>query len=1455
MNIKNQINNINLDTIRFFRALLHFSMTNAGHALVVVLVIVFSVLGYLLYVTKAQAAVGINKEVNFQGKLVNSDGTNVADNTYSVVFSLYNVSSGGSAIWTETDNVTTSNGIFQVELGANTLLPGTVDFNSDSLYLGIKVGTDAEMTPRIRFTAVPYAFNSAALDGVVATQSATGFNLQGGTSTQSTLAVTTGGSGLTFTPGVAEGLTIESNGANGLTLDTGGNGAVDIGTTNATSLVLGSSNVSSITFETAGTGDSSVVLPDQSIGASEIVDNSLDFDKFAAVQTLDQDHTVDFGGYNYLYNLNSSGDFLIQDTGNTFADFAHDGTITLGKSASADTINIGTGTGADTVNIGTNDTVGDSLTLGNDNASTSLSLTSGGTLSITGNSLSLTGDSSWSVNSAGTASFANLSGAGLSNCNSSTDKLLWSSTGQFSCGSDNNTAAVFDVYDNTGGQTVTTSPIVVNLNTIRKDDSNFTLSSNVVTVNADGTYEITLAGGAAYDSTVRSDATFSLALNTGSGFSSVADSQCIMYTRQTTNAGTCSRTVVLDLVSGDQVELSAVSSGNGTTIAGASSLTLDRVVGGSSGGGGISGIGVRTTDGLDTVSDATTIEFGQDPNSNDQFYITDAGGGIAQVTLGDQVALLDDAATVTGGWTFDTTTTAFTTELDANGGISTSSTNQNLTLAANGSGNILLAADSNTSVGVGTTTPLATLDVRGQLGTSPAASISAQTANASLVIDNSGTGDILTASKSGATKFTITNNGQIVGANYTTAGGILFADGTGTFMQTTAGLDGQCLQSTQGSTPTWGTCGGSGSSQWGVANGAISPNFASTVDLLLGSTATASAKFAFVNVNSGTPTASISATSGNALSLDANGDITTTQGQTLTLGGGTSGQVYTASHLHLDAVNGINGGGLTDCSNPTTSKLLWSATTNLFSCGTDQGGGGGGTLTVMESDSSNSVSAVAEMEFGPTVSSSDQFIVSDQGSGIAKITLGNEVPLLNVSETVADGWTFSSAITANDGITTSSGTNLSLAANGSANIILGSDGDTGVYVGTSSNTPAALSVNGGIGSNALAIFNQNNSGDLLTASASGVTKFVIKNDGTASSSAGFTINNAGALQTTNGQTLTVGGAGTGNIVFDPNGSANGLTMISSGSTVSFSTGSSGGLTFNTGSGGINIGNNATAKAINIGGVTNDGSDTVSISTNATSPDDIYIGNANSGTEMSVTGGTAWSVGTSGNATFSSLTGAGLTACSSTQKLEWSSGTFSCGTDASTDSVSVDTITTSGTWNLPSDTKFAQVIVTGGGGGGGEATGTDTSNDNAAGGGGAGGTSIKMLSASTLGSSQTVTIGTGGVGGTGGNGNTGSTGNNSSFGTLVTANGGSGGPGAKGAASVTGAAVAAADTKLVPVQLPAVPEKHTVQAAAAHRISVLTPAQTEEPAQTVLSLSCLMSQRVLTLPNGMRQNLM
>ena len=64
-------------------------------------------------------------------------------------------------------------------------------------------------------------------------------------------------------------------------------------------------------------------------------------------------------------------------------------------------------------------------------------------------------------------------------------------------------------------------------------------------------------------------------------------------------------------------------------------------------------------------------------------------------------------------------------------------------------------------VGASGTNLLGTLDLRSTLGTLPVATISGATSMASLMVDQSGVGDLLTASKSGATKFVVANNGNV----------------------------------------------------------------------------------------------------------------------------------------------------------------------------------------------------------------------------------------------------------------------------------------------------------------------------------------------------------------------------------------------------------------------------------------------------------------------------------------------------------------------------------------------------------------------------------------------------------------------------------------------------------------------------------------------------------------------
>ena len=75
--------------------------------------------------------------------------------------------------------------------------------------------------------------------------------------------------------------------------------------------------------------------------------------------------------------------------------------------------------------------------------------------------------------------------------------------------------------------------------------------------------------------------------------------------------------------------------------------------------------------------------------------------------------------------------------------------------------NLLFLNGSSSRIGINTGSPLATLDIRSTLGTIPTASISGNTSMASLVVDQSGTGDIFAASSSGKTRFVVGSDGNV----------------------------------------------------------------------------------------------------------------------------------------------------------------------------------------------------------------------------------------------------------------------------------------------------------------------------------------------------------------------------------------------------------------------------------------------------------------------------------------------------------------------------------------------------------------------------------------------------------------------------------------------------------------------------------------------------------------------
>jgi hypothetical protein len=98
--------------------------------------------------------------LGYQGRLASAGGIPVSA-TLSITFRLYDVPSGGSALWTETQPaVDVDGGNLAVELGSVTPLPSSIW--GRQLYLGVQVAGDSEMLPRPALTASPYALRAAA---------------------------------------------------------------------------------------------------------------------------------------------------------------------------------------------------------------------------------------------------------------------------------------------------------------------------------------------------------------------------------------------------------------------------------------------------------------------------------------------------------------------------------------------------------------------------------------------------------------------------------------------------------------------------------------------------------------------------------------------------------------------------------------------------------------------------------------------------------------------------------------------------------------------------------------------------------------------------------------------------------------------------------------------------------------------------------------------------------------------------------------------------------------------------------------------------------------------------------------------------------------------------------------------------------------------------------------------
>jgi hypothetical protein len=139
----------------------------------------------------AQTAAATSNTVNFQARLENINGSIVPDGWYNVQFNLYNASSGGTTQWIEnytynngSSNCTGAplgtgdcriqviNGYLTANLGSITTFSGinwdqqqwiTMNIDTNGTTSSGAITWNGEMTPRLKLTAVPYAFRAGQL--------------------------------------------------------------------------------------------------------------------------------------------------------------------------------------------------------------------------------------------------------------------------------------------------------------------------------------------------------------------------------------------------------------------------------------------------------------------------------------------------------------------------------------------------------------------------------------------------------------------------------------------------------------------------------------------------------------------------------------------------------------------------------------------------------------------------------------------------------------------------------------------------------------------------------------------------------------------------------------------------------------------------------------------------------------------------------------------------------------------------------------------------------------------------------------------------------------------------------------------------------------------------------------------------------------------------------------------
>ena len=185
--------------------------------------------GVLLFVLTTLSSPSFGEvpyRIDYQGVLL-SDGEPVTS-TVTATFAIYGTATGGTSLWSEPRSVTPdSKGVFSIVLGEVTDITEAV-FSSADRWLGVQIGGEPELSPRMQLVTAPYAFRISTVDGasggaidgnvsVFGTAEMAGFTMLTGASTDYVLTCDVNGVGTWQEAGGSEGDITEVTAGDGLT--------------------------------------------------------------------------------------------------------------------------------------------------------------------------------------------------------------------------------------------------------------------------------------------------------------------------------------------------------------------------------------------------------------------------------------------------------------------------------------------------------------------------------------------------------------------------------------------------------------------------------------------------------------------------------------------------------------------------------------------------------------------------------------------------------------------------------------------------------------------------------------------------------------------------------------------------------------------------------------------------------------------------------------------------------------------------------------------------------------------------------------------------------------------------------------------------------------------------------------------------------------------------------------